>query len=300
MMKNRIVLSGCLIAFLVLFSSFILNPSFIVGDILSGGGDWLVDNGGDGVDGSGGSDCVNPSDEYDNALLVDFEFGLNYKHDIDPNPGNDPWRELHHFDFKVKTCNTPYNDVDNYFPLSHMPWILSDSEPSENYQDDEINGVETIGFHTDFQEYCTDGASSVTIDMCVLISPQNEWDVEIFAPIEIETSLKVCCQPTRPHDDYTYDVEQSGPPIKRNLGDKTDELNTIPNPFTMEVELVNDFDLGDIVNVYNSSGQLIVNKVITSSTNSLKLNTQTWSSGLYIVKLFKADESVILKRIQKI
>ncbi|MFM2395183.1 MAG: hypothetical protein RLZZ546_3166, partial [Bacteroidota bacterium] len=90
-------------------------------------------------------------------------------------------------------------------------------------------------------------------------------------------------------------------PNFRSSSDKETELTISPNPFDNELILVDDMLFGDCeVSIHNIQGQKIFNsKIQKSLERRLKIETETFQQGFYIVTIQNQDEKKSMKVIKQ-
>lgn len=80
----------------------------------------------------------------------------------------------------------------------------------------------------------------------------------------------------------------------------SNNITVYPNPAAhiLNIKLTNTNDLPDSYTVYNILGQIMISKKI-DQVDDLRIQTNTFSSGVYYIKLTKAYSSSIIPFIQK-
>lgn len=76
-------------------------------------------------------------------------------------------------------------------------------------------------------------------------------------------------------------------------------IKLYPNPVSsqLNISVSDEIGLPNQFTIYNSLGQIIENKKITS-TSDLTVNTASYSSGVYFIKIIKEDQSTIIRFIK--
>jgi hypothetical protein len=85
----------------------------------------------------------------------------------------------------------------------------------------------------------------------------------------------------------------SGIGMAENLN--ADDFSAYPNPFNQSLELEWERSQADalVIKVSNSNGQVVFNESI-SNTGKLRIDTQSWPKGLYLVQ-FDSDAKQVSK-----
>ena len=77
------------------------------------------------------------------------------------------------------------------------------------------------------------------------------------------------------------------------------EVQLIPNPADKEVTLSYHFGTEGRrkVSVFNSSGSLVLEAIITESNGKKKINTSEWANGIYLFKIINQDKTELIKKL---
>ncbi len=94
-------------------------------------------------------------------------------------------------------------------------------------------------------------------------------------------------------EDYSVVLSGSGISVAENLNEN--DFSAYPNPFNQSLELAWERSQADalVLKVSNSKGQVVFNEMI-SNTGSLKIDTQNWPKGIYLVQ-FDSDGQQVSK-----
>lgn len=94
-------------------------------------------------------------------------------------------------------------------------------------------------------------------------------------------------------EDYSVVLTGSGISVAENLNEN--DFSAYPNPFNQSLELAWERSQADalLLKVSNSKGQVVFNEMI-SNTGSLKIDTQNWPKGIYLVQ-FDSDGQQVSK-----
>jgi hypothetical protein len=76
------------------------------------------------------------------------------------------------------------------------------------------------------------------------------------------------------------------------------DIEIYPNPSTDLVFIKSQVKI-DSYKLYDSYGNILINKKITTQTNQLSINFKEYVNGIYFIQLFKTDGYPLNKRIVK-
>jgi hypothetical protein len=94
-------------------------------------------------------------------------------------------------------------------------------------------------------------------------------------------------------EDYSVVLTGSGIGLAESLN--ANDFSAFPNPFNQTLELEWERSQADalVIKVSNSSGQVVFNESI-SNTGKLRIDTQSWPKGMYLVQ-FDSDANQVTK-----
>lgn len=295
-MDNKFSKVAMVLFLAMILSSFMSIPNLYFGEILTGGGDWLVDNRDNDEGGKDSRDCMESPDQ------LTFEFGFNYK--PVPKPEWESSQYIESFIYEVYDCETKepinnrgmdgssyYTSWYHYDPNSYIP-------ENPEYQGMDITWGETITLMEDLSDDCDSeenaGKSSINVNLCVKIIPVH-WSGPSRETFEIKGTFKICCD-DEPRGPIEHDYEILD--FRESAGVNSD-FQVTPNPFFEVINIKGSFEPYDDVRIFDSKGTLVYNQKTITAISNLRIQTESMPSGIYYVKVYREKSNFDVQRIFK-
>lgn len=141
--------------------------------------------------------------------------------------------------------------------------------------------------------------TKLNIQKTTTITVTSTADKKIINKITYKAEIKKTTEQKNNTPDKPI-VKPEDPIVKPEEPIVKPEPKPEPNPAAhiLNIKLTNTNDLPDSYTVYNILGQIMISKKI-DQVDDLRIQTNTFSSGVYYIKLTKAYSSSIIPFIQK-
>lgn len=123
-----------------------------------------------------------------------------------------------------------------------------------------------------------------------------EYGIGIYEIKTFENEIIVSGGEFGASESRTFGIDQN---LSTNENSFSNGIKIYPNPVSSQLNITISDEIGlpNQFTVYNSLGQIIENKKVNSNSD-LTVNTATYSSGVYFIKIIKEDQSTVIRFIK--